>query len=212
MRDAEAGWVGNEVLAEFPGLGLAFLPARVGDEEDARSAKERLKSLEAYFSGAVVRDLSARPLTGAYRVFYRQIGLDPDTEPTPVEWITLIRLKRGKFPSRGLLADALAVASLETEIPILALRGKDVLGPLGITTSRDGEALAEELPPSTLVVADATRPLALLFGGPEEVSPYAAGPDARNVVLYAPIVPGVPPVVAHEALWVATEMLGPQGD
>jgi hypothetical protein len=29
-------------------------------------------------------------------------------------------------------------------------------------------------------------------------------------VLYAPIVPGVAPVIAHEALWLAAELLGGQ--
>lgn len=209
---AEEGWVGNEVLAEFPGLGLTFLPARIGDKHDAASARERLLALEGYFSGALVRDLPTRPLTAAYRVFFRQIGLDPDTEPTPVERLAFERLAQGRFTSRGLLADTLAVASMETEVPVFAIRAESVLGPLGITTSRDGEVLREELPPSTLVVADAARPLAILFGEAGTNAPHTADARDQEVVLYAPIVPGVSGAIAAEALWVAAQMLGPQAD
>jgi hypothetical protein len=215
-RPAEEGWVGNEVLAEFPGLGLAFLPARVGDADDAHAAKERLGVLEAYFSGPYVTGLPARPLTAAYRVFYRQIGLDPDTERTPVERVALARLARGRFESRGLLRDALTIAAVETEIPVLALRAQDVVGPLGVTSSRAGESLADvgPLPEATLVVADAARPLAVLFGAGdgEEAGAHTPRRGDRDVVLYTTIVPGVAPAIAQEALWLAAEVLGPQED
>lgn len=213
MRDAEEGWVGNEVLQEFPGLGLAYLPARVGDDEDVRSARAHMRTLEEYFSGAVVRELPARPLTAAYRVFYRQIGLDPDSDQTPLERLALARLARGRFVSRGLLHDALIIATVETEIPVMALRAADVVGPLGITTSREGEVLGGPLPDATLVVADAARPLAVLFGDPDtDPSPHTADKTDRHVVLFATIVPGVRSAIAQEALWLAAQTLGPQDD
>ncbi|MCW3039266.1 MAG: hypothetical protein JWM31_1171 [Solirubrobacterales bacterium] len=214
MTAAEVGWIGAEVEAEFPGLGLVHLAASVVGRDDIReaaaAAKARLEHLEAYFSGAVVRELPARPLTGAYRVFFRQIGLDPDTQLTPIERIARERLGVGRFRSRGLLQDTLKVAALETEVPVLALRAAEVLGPLGITTSRDGERLGGvELPPSTLVIADAARPLAILFGGEDDPAPHAADHLDPELMLYAPIVPGVSPAIAGEALWLAAQMLGP---
>ncbi|UTI63616.1 hypothetical protein NBH00_20010 [Paraconexibacter antarcticus] len=210
-RAAEEGWVGAEVLAEFPGLGLAFLPVRLGDHRDAATTKARLAELEDYFSGPWLTGLAARPLTAAYRVFYRQVGLDPDADRTPVERLALTRLQHGSFASRGLLGDALTIAAIETEIPVLALRGEDVVGPLGLTTARDGETLGgRPLPASTLVVADAARPLAVLFGDDGHPGPHAPRRSDADVVLYAPIVPGVAPVIAHEALWLAAELLGGQ--
>lgn len=212
-RPAEEGWVGNEVLSEFPGLGLAYLPARIGDERDAHAAKERLGELEDYFSGPWFTALPTRPLTAAYRVFHRQIGLDPDTDRTPVERVALERLARGRFGSHGHLQDALTIAAIETEIPVMALRAQDVIGPLGLTTSRPGERLGHDaLPESTLVVADAARPLAVLFGHGDGPSPHAPHRTDGDVVLYATIVPGVAPPIAHEALWLTAELLGPQED
>lgn len=204
MREAEGGWVGNEVADEFRGLGLVFLPANLGGREHARACRARLAGLESYFSAIVVAGIASRPITAAYRVFFRQIGLDPEVDRTPVEQICFERLLRGHFVSRGLIPDALSVATLETEVPVRALRARDVLGPLGITTSREGEELdGEQLPPASLVVADAAKPLALLFG-PIEDRP--AGDE--QLVLYAPVVPGVSAAIAHEALWLAAQLLG----
>jgi hypothetical protein len=207
MREAEGGWVGNEIAAEFRGLGLVFLPADLGGREHARACRGRLAGLETYFSGTVVAGIASRPITAAYRVFFRQIGLNPEVDRTPVEQICFERLMRGHFVSRGLVPDALTITALETEIPVRALRARDVLGPLGITTSRDGEELnGETLPPASLVVADAARPLALLFGAIED-----RALDDEQLVLYAPVVPGVSPAIAHEALWLAAQLLGETG-
>ena len=38
-----------------------------------------------------------RPIPWAYRVFFRQIGLDPDRTRTPVEQLALDRLHDGAF-------------------------------------------------------------------------------------------------------------------
>lgn len=204
MREAEGGWVGNEIAAEFRGLGLVFLSADMGGRAHARACRARLATLEEYFSGTVVAAIASRPITAAYRVFFRQIGLNPEIDRTPVEQICFERLMRGRFVSRGLVPDALTVATLETEIPVRALRARDVLGPLGITMSRDGEALnGRALPPSSLVVADAAKPLALLFGAIED----QASLD-EQLMLYAPVVPGVSAAIAHEALWLAAQLLG----
>lgn len=208
IRAAEEGWVGNEIAAEFPGLGLLYLPVTRGDHRDAKAAKERLTDLEGYFSGPFVTGLQARPVTAAYRVFFRQVGLDPDRDFTPLEWIVRKRLTRGRFRSRGLLHDALTVAAVETEVPIAAVRAADVIGPLGITTARPGEAIDGPLGEGALVVADAARPLALLFGHPDEHVSHRADERDVEVVLYATVVPGVSPATAGEALWLAAEVLG----
>ena len=62
------------------------------------------------------------------------------------------------------------------------------------------------LEPGTLVVADAARVHAPLFG---EVAPGHA-PTARSthIALFSVGVPGVPAIHVEEALWVAVEVLG----
>ncbi len=57
------------------------------------------------------------PVPWAYRVFWRQVGIDPDTDRTPVEQIALDRLKWGGLRSRNLLDDAITIATLETGVP-----------------------------------------------------------------------------------------------
>lgn len=205
---AEEGWVSNEIAQEFPGLGLLYLPAVRGDHRDAAAARERLGDLEEYFSGSFVTGLQARPLTAAYRVFFRQIGLDPDRDFTPLEWIARKRLARGRFRSRGLLHDALTITSVETEVPIMAVRASAVVGPLGITTARPGEEIDGPLQEGALVIADAARPITTLFGDPDEHARARADERDVEVVLYATVVPGVAPAIAAEALWRASELLG----
>ena len=61
------------------------------------------------------------PVPWAYRVFARQVGVDPDTDRTPVERIALDRLKHGGLRSERLLDDALTIAVAETGVPVIAL-------------------------------------------------------------------------------------------
>ena len=61
-----------------------------------------------------------RPIPWAYRVFFRQIGLDPDRTRTPVEQLALERLHDGAFKSRGLPDDALTIAIVETGVALRA--------------------------------------------------------------------------------------------
>jgi hypothetical protein len=65
------------------------------------------------------------------------------------------------------------------------------------------------LPAGRLVVADARRAVAVLFG---EIAPgHAAGVDADEVVLFTLQVPGVPSLHVEEALWMCRATLeGPR--
>ena len=79
------------------------------------------------------------------------------------------RMLRGGFASAGLLADALLIALLDTGVPVWALDARSLDGELGIRVSGDGEQLgraaaAPALAAGGLVVADASTPLAVLFG------------------------------------------------
>lgn len=206
----EDGWVGEDVAADFPQLGLLHLTVELTAPVTSKGLKDRLPDLERYFGGGVVTQLRTRPVTAAHRVFFRQIGLDPDVDRTPVEAIVLARLTQGRFTSRGFLADALTITAMETEVPVGAIDGRSVLGPLGVSVAREGEELDGDPPvlltASSLVVADITRPLALAFGA--AASPFAPAEDAEQAVLYALVVPGVARATVVEALWVAAGLLG----
>ena len=175
----EDGWVADEVSADFPALGLVSLPVTLDAKPDARLLKDRMTALEAYVSGQVVRELASRHVTGAYRVFFRQIGLDPDQTPTPLERRLAQRILEGRFKDRGLLSSALTIATVETEVPIYALDAAAPLGPLGLSVAREGESLGQDaLDATMLVVADITRPLAMVQEARRRLDPqfpFAAG-------------------------------------
>ena len=82
-----------------------------------------------------------RPIPWAYRVFFRQIGLDPDRTRTPVEQLALDRLQDGGFKTRGLPVDALTIATVETGIALRAFDADRLEGALCIRDSAPGESL-----------------------------------------------------------------------
>jgi DNA/RNA-binding domain of Phe-tRNA-synthetase-like protein len=204
----EAGWVAPELREEFPGLALRYLLIERGSGRAPRQVKKRLSALSNRFSGPQAINLRHQPIPWAYRVFYRHIGLDPDEQQTPVEAVALERMKRGGFISRSLLDDALTIAIIESGVALRAFDAGRVEGRLGIRQTEPGEGLEGrpgELPPGTLVIADETRPLGLLFGA------TAAGrgvqPRTARMLLAAVQVKGVPEIAVEEAIWLATDVM-----
>ena len=209
--DVRAGFIAPELAREFPGLRLAWLVCRARPRPSPPDLRQRLMSLSNRFRGASVVALRTQPIPHAYRAFYRQIGLDPDSDRVPIERAATARLMDGQFRSRGLVEDALLIALVETGVPVWALDSDHVgAGGLGIRLSLDGEALgagelAMRLPAQRLVVADAQRAHALLFG------PLARGREisarTRSLMLFSVGVAGVPAIHVQEALWLAAEAL-----
>jgi DNA/RNA-binding domain of Phe-tRNA-synthetase-like protein len=152
--------------------------------------------------------LRERPIPWAYRVFYRQIGLDPDRTRTPVEQLTLDRLHDGGFRSRGLPADALNIAIVETGVALRAFDADRLAGRLCIRDSAPGESLPgapDELASGTLTIADEERPIALLFGATGEG--FAVERQTRRLAVASVQVKGVPQIAVEEALWMAAATL-----
>ena len=122
----------------------------------------------------------------------------------------MARLRHGGFKSRGLLADALLLAVIETGVPVWALDDARVDGPLGVRPAAAGERLgrgelANDVVPGRLVVADADGPVAPLFGDlPAE---HAVSRDTTAMRLFSVQAPGVPGIHVEEALWTCTEAL-----
>lgn len=208
------GWRTPEVELELSGLRLLWAEVAVGRRtpltgDSPPDIQERLRGLSSSFRGARAVAIRREPIPAAYRIFYRQIGLDPDVERTPIEEAVLERMIRGAFASDGLVADVALIAMLDTGVPVWALDSASVDGELGIRASTEGEPLGRAggppLPAGRLVVADCSTALALLFSG---VAPGHA-PRARSerVSLFAVQVPGVPTLYVEEALWACRAAL-----
>jgi DNA/RNA-binding domain of Phe-tRNA-synthetase-like protein len=204
----EAGWVTPQLREEFPGLALRYLIVARGSGATPKQVKRRLADLSNRFSGAQAINLRHQPIPWAYRVFYRHIGLDPDEQPTPVESVALERMKRGGFISSNLLDDALTIAIIESRVALRAFDADRVEGRVGIRQSESGEALEGrpgDLPQGTLVIADETRPVALLFGA--TASGRGVHPKTERTILAAVQVMGVPDIAVEEAIWLASDIL-----
>ncbi len=202
------GWVAPHVAAEFPGLGISWieLDGRPGRSPDP--VGRRLRETSDRFYGAHAIHLRERPIPWAYRVFFRQIGLDPDRTRTPVEQLALDRLQDGGFKTRGLPADALTIATVETGIALRAFDAEQLEGALCIRDSAPGESLPGrpgELSQGTLVIADERVPVGLLFGATAEGREVKRG--TRRIAVAAVQVDGVPQIAVDEALWMVATTL-----
>jgi DNA/RNA-binding domain of Phe-tRNA-synthetase-like protein len=201
------GWVEAELAGDFPELGLVHAPLEARPRKSPRDVKERLRKLADRYTGAKVIHMRQDAVPWAYRVFSRQVGIDPDTDRTPVEAIAVERLRHGGLKSENLVDDALTIAIAETGVPVFALDADKLVGELGLRLARSGEQLAGVRPLSDrqLVVADDLRPVAIVLG---EVA-HDAGVtwDTQRMTLCALRVKGVPPIAVEEALWTAAETL-----
>jgi DNA/RNA-binding domain of Phe-tRNA-synthetase-like protein len=212
--DTLEGFIAPELAREFPGLRLVWMQLTAGRGPTRPELRQRLQALSNRFRGASIVALRTQPVPHAYRAFFRQSGLDPDTDRIPVERAALARLMHGQFPSEGLVEDALLIALVETGVPVWAIDAECVApGGLGIRLSIAGERLgegelAEHLPPGRLVVADSRGVHALLFGSPARGHEVSA--RTHRVILFSVGVGGVPAIHIEEALWLAADSLGAQ--
>jgi DNA/RNA-binding domain of Phe-tRNA-synthetase-like protein len=201
------GWIEAELAEEFPQLGVVHAPLEARPGRSPVEVKERLRQLANRYTGGRVIHMRQDAVPWAYRVFARQVGIDPDTDRTPVEAIALERLRHGGFKSENLVDDALTIAIAETGVPVFALDADRIEGEPGLRLSRPGERLAGVRPLSArqIVVADDERPVAIVLG---EVS-HEAGvtPETRRMILCALRVKGVPAIAVEEALWTTAEVL-----
>lgn len=202
------GWVAPHIASEFPGLGIAWVEVDAKPGRSPEPVRRRLRILSDRTNGSQAIRLRERPIPWAYRVFFRQIGLDPDRTRTPIEQLTLDRLHDGGFRSHGLPADALNVAIVETGVALRAFDAEVIEGRLCIRDTAPGESLAgqaAELAKGTLTIADEARPVAMLFGPAAEGLAVEKG--TRRIAVAAVQVKGVPQIAVEEALWMAASTL-----
>jgi DNA/RNA-binding domain of Phe-tRNA-synthetase-like protein len=199
------GWVAPQIAAEFPGLGIAWVELEGKQKRSPEPVRRRLRDLSDRFYGSHAIHMRERPIPWAYRVFFRQIGLDPDHTRTPVEQLALDRLHDGAFLSHGLPVDALTIATVETGVALRVFDLAQIEGELCVRDSAPGESLPgkpAKLAQGTLTIADGRAPLALLFGGP--AVEHELDPAANRIAIVAVQVKGVPQAAVDEALWIAS--------
>jgi len=209
------GWRAREVEEELPALRLHSIEVGIArgcslTADSSPGVRGRLRELSNRFRGPQAVAIRREPVPGAYRLFFRHIGLDPDVVRTPIEAAVLERMLHGGFPTGGLLEDILLIALVDTGVAVWALDAELLDGPLGVRPSRDGELFGRsaEAPPlaaGRLIVADASAALAVMFG---ELAPgHAPRADTARLVLFAIQVAGVPTLYVEEALWSARAAL-----
>ena len=203
-----AGWVAPHVAAEFPGLGISWIEVDGRPGRSPKPVEQRLRETSDRFYGAHAIHMRERPIPWAYRVFFRQIGLDPDRTRTPVEQLALDRLQDGGFKTHGLPTDALTIATVETGVALRAFDAERIEGSLCIRDSAPGESLKGrpgELSQGTLIIADERAPAGLLFGATAEDRDIHR--STRRVAIAAVQVDGVPQIAVDEALWMVAATL-----
>ena len=203
----EIGWIAEELRIEFPELRLFTTTIDGGPSRTPLDVKERLKVLSNRYTGQKAVALRQQPIPWAYRVFFRQVGIDPDEHRTPVEAHALERMRAGGFKSQNLLLDALTIATVETGVPVVAFDDEKLDGPLGLRLSEPDEYLGggggRPLSSRQVVIADAERSVAVLFADfAEGVEPTSR---TRRMRLASVQVKGVPDVSVEEALWTVFE-------
>lgn len=204
----EPGWIEPALASEFPGLQLLTTVVGAGKGRSPEPVRERLRELSNRFGGSQAIMLRQRPIPWAYRVFFRHIGLDPDKTRTPVEELALRRMHDGHFKSRGRVEDALTIATAEVGIALTAFDADKLEGRLGLRLSEPKEGFegrTSPLPTGTIVIADESRPLEVLFGKRAEGRGVSGG--TKRTALAAIGVKSVPDAALEEGLWVAASVL-----
>jgi len=204
----EPGWIEPALAEEFPGLSIVSTELESTTGRSPEALRERLRSLSDRIGGAQAIQLRQQPIPWAYRVFFRHIGLDPDTTRTPVEQLIFERIHDGSFKSRNRVEDAITIGMVEVGVALRAFDADRVEGRVGLRPSAEGEGFegrVSPLPEGTIVVADEKRPLGIIFDRTAEGRGVRRG--TKRVLLVAIGVRGVPDIALEEALWVAGSAL-----
>jgi DNA/RNA-binding domain of Phe-tRNA-synthetase-like protein len=202
------GAVEPELAAEFPGLAIHWVAVEAGSGRSPQAVRERLKEMSNRLSGPRAVQMRQEPVPWAYRVFFRQVGIDPDQRRTPIEQLVLNRLQHGGFRSRNLLDDAIDIAVFETAVPVIAFDADRIDGGLGLRLSREAELMGQAgrpLSSGQIVIADRERALSVLFA---DLDPdRGVTPQTKRMLLSAVQVEGVPDISVEEALWTVAEIV-----
>ena len=184
--------VAADRIPSLPGVRLVVVRVRGrrATRCGARSPalRRRLHALSDRHGGARAITQSTREIPDAYRRLFRKLG--EGERRSPAEELTLKRLIRGQYRSRGVLRDALLIATVDTEVGVWALDADRLSG--------DPRLVRRAPWPTT------AGPIAARVRGPGADGRRAS---TRRLVLYALTAPDVPDIAVDEALWTAWEII-----
>jgi DNA/RNA-binding domain of Phe-tRNA-synthetase-like protein len=208
--EVRAASVSPALRSEFPGLSLHYSLIHVEPGRSGPGVRRHLRYLSDRMHGRRALSLRQEPIASAYRIFFRQIGLDPDQHRVPIEAVVLERLRAGGFKSEGVVDDAVTIAIVETGVAVRALDADRLDGQLELRVASPGERLAGvELPDGTILIADARAPVALIFGDTDPARDVTRA--TRRVAMCAIAVPGVPMISIEESIWTCAGVLTGEG-
>ena len=210
---AQEGWVDERLAADHPGVGVQWTTVEARPVRTPPEIRDRMRDLADRFSGGKVVQARQDEVPWAYRVLWRRLGVDPDTDRTPIERLMLERLEAGGLPSHGMPTDAVVVATLETGVPVCVFDADTIEGRLGLRPASTGESIrrvaGNELRAGEIVYADERRPVARLTG---DVAPDCAPSDRTKTMLVCALAAAsVPQMTLDEALWTASGLLEAAG-
>jgi DNA/RNA-binding domain of Phe-tRNA-synthetase-like protein len=211
-RTVREGWVEPGLAEELPGLAVYWLTVGARPGKTPSAVRDRMRELAGRITGARVVHSRQDPVPWSYRVLWRRLGVDPDSDRTPVEALMVERLEHGGLPSRGMPNDAIVVATLETGVPIVVADAAKLSGGPGLRPAATGETLGG--PEGTLrtgevVYADEQAPLARLDG--QVAADRAVGDGTTTMAVCALAAAAVAQIEVEEALWIAADMLEAAG-
>ena len=99
--EIEVGWVAEDLAAEFPELRILYVTVEASSGRSPAAVKQRLRTLADRYTGGKAVTLRQQPVPWAYRVFFRQVGIDPDEHRTPVEAVALERMRVASIQVKG---------------------------------------------------------------------------------------------------------------
>jgi hypothetical protein len=164
-----------------PGLAwCAFAVRKNPRRRSPRALRRRLNALSDRHGGARAITQRTRAIPQAYREHYGD-------QRSPAEELTIKRLIRGQYRSRGVLGDALLLATVDTEVGVYAL---------------DADRLSGAPRLAGREIVDDAGPLADLFADPGSVTRAT-----RRITLFAITAPGIPRLAVEEALLCAYDVI-----
>jgi hypothetical protein len=163
-----------------PGLAwCAFAVERNPLRRSPPVLRRRLNALSDRHAGARAMTQRTREIPQAYRAHYGDAR-------SPAEELTIKQLIRGQYRSRGVLRDALLIATVDTEVGVWALDTDRLTGAPRLAGRE---------------VVDDAGPIAPLFADPETVTR-----GTRRLTLYAITAPGIANIAVEEALATAWDV------
>jgi DNA/RNA-binding domain of Phe-tRNA-synthetase-like protein len=209
VRAVARGEIAPELASELPGLDVYWLTVAARPAKTPRAVRRRMRDLADRIDGATVIQSRQDTVPWSYRVLWRRLGVDPDSDRTPIEALMLQRLEHGGLPSRGLPDDAIVVATLETGVPIVVADAAKLSGAPGLRPAAAEETLGGDLErplrPGEVVYADERGPIARLDG--EVAADRAVGDATVEMAVWALAAANVSQIEIDEALWIASDML-----